>query len=448
MNKYKRGALAYIPDWRADETLYSWAASFHSVHGNCSARDTGALLFDSEHACRDRDAPRNLVHFARVTHGSLGTAQSLLFNKTAIGLFIPFLSESRKQRLLEQLTQDSGAGWQLLCGMPASGLHDSSAMYFCEACVSEDLATWGLARWRLPHQLQGSWVCLEHGQSLCSYKSRRSLWLTPPTSHSGTRDSLISDYELDALKRIASLALKLIGIESLDVNAVRQALLLGLRDQGVITWRHPLNSPQLEAWFVRSPLAGWLRRSDRPVRKLADGDWIHDLLRDRVGDHPLKWMILWCTLFADEDESVSHQRFINPVTATYWDATGQATIWGASSLPVPTDIQDLIANASTLKAAAQTLGLSASTLRRRLSELGTNHRAVRAEAGFMRHRQKAVDTIRSYIATHPDCTRADVQRKCKAAVEWMRLNAPDAYVEAVGSLDDRRSRQMSLPIHL
>lgn len=446
MNKHEGAPLAYLPDWRSDETLYSWAASFHSIHGNGSARDTGALLFGSEHACRDRDAPRNLLYFTRVTGYSLGSVQTLLFNRTAVGLFVPFMSEARKQRLLEQMTRCSGPGWQLLCGMPASGLHDSTAMQFCDVCVAEDLVIWGLPRWRLPHQLLGSWVCLDHNRALSTFSSTASHWAIPPINHSAARSSGINRVELAALRRIASLSLKLLEAKCLDINAIRQAMLVGLRDHGITNWRHPLHSEQLASWFRGSPVSSWLRRSDGPVRQLASGDWIHDLLRNRVGDHPLKWIVLWCTLFADEDANASHQRFINPVAAPHWDASGQASIWGSSPPSVPADIHDVIVNASTLKEAALTLGLTPSTLRRKLAELGTNHAAVRLDAGFMRRRQKAIDDIRSHIEAHPTCTRADVHRKCRAAVEWIRLNAPDAYPEAVETLNDLRSRQMSLPM--
>lgn len=437
--------LAYVPNWRSDETLYSWAAGFHAILGNRSARDTGTLLFGSEHACRDRDAPRNLIHFSRKTGFALGSVQSLLFHRTPLGLFIPFLTDPRKQRLLTQLEVSTGPGWRLLCGMPASGLHDSTLMHYCDQCVAEDLVNWGLPRWRLPHQLPGSWVCLDHDIALCAVRSHASQWILPPAKQSGQETPVIQCDELEALKQIASLAFRLVGSGTLDLDAVRQALLVGLRDHDITTWRHPLNSDQLSSWFMRSPVAGWLRRSDGPWRQLAGGEWIHDLLRNRVGDHPLKWMILWSTLFAGQDVNASQQRFITPGSAPHWDANGQATIWGATPPSIPADIHDVIATASTLKVAAQTLGISVSTLRHRLADLGTSPRSFRLDVGFMRRKQRAVDAIRSYIESHPACTRADIHRNCKAAVEWIRLNAPDAYAEAVESLVDFRSRQMSLP---
>ncbi|WP_342133500.1 TniQ family protein, partial [Hydrogenophaga sp. OTU3427] len=322
--------LAYIPGWRSDETLYSWISSFHAVHGNGSARDTGALLFDSEHACRDRDAPRNMHHFVDVTNFALGDIESLLFTRTPIGLFIPFLLASRRQKLYAQLESRVGPGWRLLWGMPASGLHDNSAMYYCEDCIKEDMITWGLPRWRLPHQLPGAWVCLEHEQQLRTLRTNASQWVLPPLVRLQNRLPQLEAAQGEMLNRIARLSLQVARAGVVDVASVRQAILLGLREHGVTSWLHPLDKSHLTNWFSHSPVAEWLRRSEGPWQWLASGEWIHDLLRNRVGDHPLKWMILWSTLFADQDVAISHSRFMDPVSSPSWEADGQATVWGAT----------------------------------------------------------------------------------------------------------------------
>lgn len=436
--------LAYIPDWRSDETLYSWVASFHAIHGNGSARETGTRLYAAEHACRDRDAPRNLQHFVDVTRFKLGDVQSLLLTRTPLGLFIPFLPESRQQVLSAQMGSHAGPGWRQLCGMPASRLRDSSVFYYCEECVAEDLDTWGLPRWRLPHQLAGSWICLEHGLELTTLSVQASEWILPPSSRRAFRPSQPDPVQGESLRRMATLALQLIGASTLDVGAIRQAILVELRDQGVTTWRHPLDKTLLAYWFASSTIASWMRLSTGPWNQLASGAWIHDLLRNRVGDHPLKWMLLWCNLFADQDYTSSHRRFMDPVSSPLWDASGQASIWGTTGPTIPADIQRLITHASTLEDAAQTLGMAANTLRHRLAELGTNAGVFRLDASFDRRKQRAVSAIRNYIAAHPRCSKADIHRSCKAAVSWIRANEPESFAQAVESLDDQHSRQMSL----
>lgn len=436
--------LAYISDWRSDETLYSWVSCFHAVHGNGSARDTGALLFGSEHACRDRDAPRNLHHLVNVTRSTLGDVQSLLLTRTPIGLFVPFLSASRQQKLRDQMETPVGPGWRLLCGMPASGLHDTSEMRYCSDCIAEDVRVWGLPRWRMPHQLPGSWICLDHGRELSSFRTDASQWMLPSLDGKVNDRPALGHVQAVALERIASLALRLIGAGTVDVGAIRQTVLLGLRDQGVTTWLYPLDRDRLSGWFSGTAIADWLRRSDGPWQRLASGDWIHDLLRNRVGDHPLKWMILWSTLFADHDRAASNCRFLDPVSSPHWDASGQATIWGTTPPSLPADIHDVIANAATLSEAARILGMAVTTLRHRLADLGTNPRAFRQDVSFDQRKHLAVSAIRDYITEHPSCSRSEIHQNCKAAVSWIRSNAPDVFENAVEAVGDQRVCQMTL----
>ncbi|WP_342130580.1 hypothetical protein, partial [Hydrogenophaga sp. OTU3427] len=111
---------------------------------------------------------------------------------------------------------------------------------------------------------------------------------------------------------------------------------------------------------------------------------------------------------------------------------------------LPADIHDVIANATTLKEAAQTLGIAVTTLRQRLTQLGTNPRAFRQDSSFERRKRRAVEAIRDYILSNPGCARSDVHVHCKAAVSWIRANAPDMFAPAIESLEDQRSRQMAL----
>lgn len=437
-------SLACIPDWRADETLYSWVAGFHATFGNSSTTDTAQLLFGTRHACKERDAPKDLHHFVQKTRGQLGNVRSVLLTRTPIALFAPFLPASRQQVLADRIRGNDGTGWRLLCGMPASCLGDPFALHYCKACVAEDVNTWGWPRWRLPHQLFGAWICLDHGCVLMTLRSTAWQWHLPPIETSGLSAPPLDQAQAGGLRRMATLALSLIGTEPLDIGSIRQAVLVGLRDHGVTSWTHPLGESQLATWFAQSPIAAWMRSSIGPWQRLASGDWIHDLLRNRVGDHPLKWMLLWCTLFADEDVVASHRRFKDPGSEPHWDASGQGTIWGASGVAVPTDIQQVITEAATLKEAASILGLTVFSLRRRLAELGTSARVFRLDTNLDHRRSRAMAAIGDYIAAHPTCSRADIHRDCKAAVSWIRANDPDLFLVAVGAIDDRQSRQLQL----
>jgi hypothetical protein len=436
--------LAYVPDWRGDETLYSWAATFHATLGNGSAHDTALLLFGTRHACKERDAPPGLNRFVSVTRGGLGSVESLLLTRTPLGQFVPFLPSDRQAVLSARLTSETGLGWKLLCGMPASSLSDPSTLRYCEACVYEDLITWGLPRWRLPHQLAGVWVCLEHGQPLRDCKVPAWQWTLPPRSAARETEGSLCPARQTSLMRVARLSSGLFGVASLDIEAVRQTALAGLRDQSITSWVHPLSKEQLASWFAQSPISAWLRVAGGASQSLADGHWVYALLRNRLGDHPLKWLLLWCTLFAEECDEAIRRKFIAPEAEPHWDADGQGNIWSASHVSIPPDIHRIVVEAATLEDAAKQLGLTVFSLRRRLTELGTNPGQFRLVASFDQRKQRALASINDYIALHPTCSKADVHRDCKAAVAWIRANAPQLLDTATQRIPHRRSGQQVL----
>lgn len=436
-------SLSYAPDWRGDETLYSWAAGFHQAVGNGSARDTGRLLFGAEHACRDHDAPTKLSHFVQVTRGRLGDVPWILRHRTPLALFVPFLSLERSNVLASRMLSAEGVGWSVLCGMPASSLNDRMSMRYCPACLTRDMDEWGSVRWRLPHQLLGAWLCLEHRSVLVEARARGSEWILPETGGEQFLPPTPDAEQLESIRRMALLASRIVGRTRLDVDVIRQCILGHLREQGVTCWLHPLDRATLATWFAASPIAGWMGGVSAPLQKLSNGHWVYDVLRNRVGDHPIKWMLLWTALFSN-DSDPNHQRFLDPQCAPHWDANGQGCIWDAASCKVPSDVAQLIASSSTLRDAAAALGLTVFSLRKRLADLGTSARVFRLDSSLEHRRRRAMDAIGNYIAEHPTCSKADIHRDCKAAVSWLRSNDPGLFSTAVGVINDRRPRQMEL----
>jgi hypothetical protein len=128
----------------------------------------------------------------------------------------------------------------------------------------------------------------------------------------------------------------------------------------------------LGQWFVGTPLSAWLQKCSRPESQLSNGTWILNLVRNRSGDHPLKWMLLWCAPFAHNDAEASLYCFFWPETSLHWDMNGQGQIWGYSGGKLPGKITEIIANSNSVAEAAKALGMSPITLRRSLAELGVS----------------------------------------------------------------------------
>lgn len=437
--------LKFLPPWRGDETLYSWAAAFHTVLGNGSARDTGSTLFAAEHACRDKVAPKGIDEFVRVTDGALGDLESVVRRRCSIGQFIPFLPPGRFESMLQQRKHADFGGWGVQLSMPASKLSSSTRLHSCASCVSSDLREFGLPRWRLPHQLSGSWMCLEHDCMLAVEASGASHWLLPKADQGPTLHCPSSASEASALRRLAGLSEIAFQAPQLNVEVMRQSIINGLRERGVVSWSRKLAHSALAAWFVAAPISRWLRELKTPESSLSSGEWIHDLLGRRREGHPLKWLLLWTTAFDDEDQAASHRRFVDPLAAPCWDVDGQGNLWDPSSTNLPVGTNQMVIDAPTLADVANSMGIAPETLRKRIGRLGSDGGAFRSVHRRPEKASAAVQAIQEFIEKNPGCTRSEVHRKCKAAVEWIRLNSPETYAVATLPLENRTAGQQWLP---
>lgn len=418
--------LSYIPDWRGDESLYSWASAYHVAHGNGSARQTGSLLFDAEHACKERDAPRNLHHLVKVTGGLLGDVRELIRQRTTVGQFIPFLTPQRLHLFDTQVSHQARLGWRILCGMPASSLEQLSSLRQCPQCVADDVNNWGLPRWRTSHQSIGQWICLEHQQPLITEHLRRTEWLLPCLSVSeAVAAEHLPDVEMESLMHLAKLSLQVRDSPWIDIGTLRQLALGQLREHGVTSWSYPVNRARLALWFRSTPLASWMSRRPGTLARLADGEWIHDLLRDRVVAHPLKWLLFWSVLEPATDPRSLARKFAEPAAEPHWDAYGQGQIWSTTIDRLPRNASQVLPSFQTLSASAEVLGTSVLGLRRSIAISGLAAKEVTYQA-----RMAACSVaITTFVNQRPGCTREEVRQWLKGECEWLRKHEPVALAE-------------------
>ena len=442
-------ALAFVPDWHGDETLYSWCARFHLVCGNGSARRTSAVLFGGEHAVRERDAPLHMAYFVDATQGALGSVESILRTRTAVGLYWPFMHPRRREHLRHEFEGKPSSGWVTRIGMPASALAPRDLRY-CDECVIDDCTTAGIPRWRLAHQLTCAHVCLDHGTPLRMLKHKASTWLLPPRIQApiarGTDDRFppVADR---ALHRLAHLASKCIGLEAIDIERIRCAVLHRLRASGIACWQFPVDQARLAEWFRTTDLARSLLDVQSSPVHLALGLWVHALLRRRREEHPVLWLLLWCATHADESLEALTSGFVEPSACpVIWDEHGQGCLWSNPRFALPPNVMDRIVRAGSLKRAASELGISVFTLRRHLELEGCHGGLFFGRVRASLQRQEAIDVIRDYVARHPGCSRTAVHRECKAAVAWLDRNAKDDLVRLLSTIRECRPRQRDLPL--
>ena len=442
-------SLAFVPGWQGDETLYSWCSRFHLVCGNGSARTTSALLFGGEHAVRERDAPSRLQQFVDVTEGNLGSAESILRTRTALGLYWPFMHFRRREQLRNDFARDQGSGWVTRIGMPASALA-ASALRYCDECVAGDFATVGIPRWRLAHQLSCAHVCLDHGSPLRTLKLKASKWLLPPRSDSSAsrrkRDAL-SPEASRVLQRLAHLAWKCIGVDAIELDLVRAAVMDRLRESGISNWQFPVDEARLANWFRSTALARSIRALHSAPGPLDRGLWVHALLRRRREEHPVLWLMLWCAAHADDSLNALTSGFITPsMCPVIWDEQGQGCLWSSPRVALPPDVMNLILRSGSLKSAASALRISVFTLRRHLELEGCHGGKFFGRARAVQRRGEALGVIHGYVASHPGCSRTAVHRDCKAAVAWLDRHAKEDLARLLSTIPERRPRQQDLPL--
>ncbi|TBO29297.1 hypothetical protein EYS42_12870 [Aquabacterium lacunae] len=418
--------LTIVPDWHKDETLYSWAAAFHAIYGNRSARTTGLTLFGASHACKERDAPRDLHHFVQVTGDSLGTIEQLLRQRTRAGQYLLFANPERQSLVHAAIRSGAAVGWRVMLGMAASGLDPLSRLRYCPVCAKEDQQVVDLPRWRWTHQLLGNWICTAHQRPLVEVDLLRYEWELPADQHTTPSSKALSSNDLHALTHISQLSVNIASCDRLDIAEVRQLAFSQLRERGVTGWGHPLSQDRLASWFQASELSRWLARHDGPPSGLADGKWIYRLLRSRSGDHPLKWLLFWSSLEHDTPAEVVARRMVSPSMEPHWDIDGQGAIWATTPNRLPQSFARQLSDGVSIRSLVEGMQGSARSVRTAASEnFGCAPRALKDKQRSQLHLEQARAALNTFIGDHPGCTRNDVLQRCKAQTEWLRRRHPD-----------------------
>ncbi len=206
-------------------------------------------------------------------------------------------------------------------------------------------------------------------------------------------------------------------------------------------------SATAEYTSASTPIASALRRVLSPERRLESGMWIHDLLRGRCADHPLKWMLLWVALHATSRVDQIIGGFLSPATELVsWDIDGQGSLWASTRDALAVQIGSYFAKSVDLKSLARELRLSTCALRRHLSASGIDAHGVELKLHWERRRRQWVQAVRDFILAHPGCSRTDVHRACKAAVTWLAREAPVELRRELEIVPERRGRQVALDL--
>jgi hypothetical protein len=433
--------LAVVPDWHADESLYSWAASYHALFGRASSRGTGLILFASAHASKERDAPGDLHHFVAQTSHLAGSVESLLKERTRAGLYLLFSRDKEAA-----LARGMSVGWRVALGMAASGFDPVNRLKYCPECTKQDVMNSGFSRWRMKHLYPGCWLCTEHFIPLVECNVLGQEWILPSDTISDSSAGVPpKDRPIVAMAHLANLCQSLIMADSLDLEAMRALAHVQLRERGITGWGKPLSDRRLATWFRGTQLSLWLQHREDMIGTLADGLWIYRLLRKRNGDHPLRWLIFWSALEADIDPAALARRIGSPFVEPHWSPDGQGLIWSTRAAGVPTDLSLRLSEGADLRQLiTENQGSSRAVRKSAVGSFGHTPRELKNRESARQRLTDSTLAIQNYLASRPGCSRNDVLQHCKVHTEWLRRHAPQTLESLLPAPASTLRAQLSL----
>jgi hypothetical protein len=152
--------------WFPDEIVFSWCSRYHHLAVNGLAAATCTQLFGGRRRGVVHDFPDAIGTLAHRAAGSLGTAQQIVRDRTLLCFYAPFRGPSLVDRAQAQMIQGPVGHLKYQLGLLTSGLGAAHPLKACPACMTSDQREYGVAHWRLAHQLPSSWFCPIHGEPL------------------------------------------------------------------------------------------------------------------------------------------------------------------------------------------------------------------------------------------------------------------------------------------
>jgi hypothetical protein len=157
-----------------DELLYSAIARYHSCWSIQSYKEVLKNLFGSDSIVPTIGFPSHLDYLSKqFTNKQYADNNYFLYKHTLLPIYIPFLTEDRRNKIINDMKYSDGKGIYTILGLAAGGICKKEGLFYCPLCVSADIKTYGEAYFHRIHQVQGVEVCSEHGCLLRKYEIDR-----------------------------------------------------------------------------------------------------------------------------------------------------------------------------------------------------------------------------------------------------------------------------------
>lgn len=151
-----------------DELLYSIIGRYHFYSGNSSTKETLYELFGTKSIIPTIEVTGRIEYLCNVLENKDYNEPEDFINKhTILPFYNPFLPTKRREYIENTMKSRNANGLYAQLGIMAGSICKKYGLYYCPACVINDMKEVGEPYFHRLHQLQGVIVCPEH---LCMLK--------------------------------------------------------------------------------------------------------------------------------------------------------------------------------------------------------------------------------------------------------------------------------------
>lgn len=202
------------------ESLFSWASRRHVLYGYGAPWKTCMDLFGHRRLGAQHDLPRRLDQFVQRIDGVLGTAESIIQERTLYPFYQPFRSVDEDSELQARMRGDCVGAIKVSLGLITSRFRANHPLKACPQCLLEDQQFRGFRLWRTAHQFPGVWWCLNHDVALqeSAVKSNGvdlNGWMLPATNR------LLPPYTVPSMATASAIcSIRLLAKACVDIGAM------------------------------------------------------------------------------------------------------------------------------------------------------------------------------------------------------------------------------------
>jgi hypothetical protein len=357
--------------WLPDETLFSLCSRYHAASGNRLPSTTCRALFGHPTQGSAHDFPARLGDFLSVAGPALGTAESIVEDRTVLPLYLRFTNESLAEKVINAASLNSSGRLKFQLGLLTSRFRANHPLKACPACMAEDAIEHATAYWHREHQVPGVWLCRRHGCRLLASDLKatgvyRFHWVLPSSSQFPPPPPAPPSASAARLAYMTINAIAKPGLR-LSPQSLRLAYRAALRNRGLLGHsgqylRHAAAGRSYAAFVA--PLMALEQLDGLPTSDDAAGTEIARLIGPvRSGIHPLRHLALAAWLFPTFDEflEVHNTVAIQALEAEPYDAPTEPSFKVNGDDGRRRRFLDLIAARRSVSSAAREIGIDTTT---------------------------------------------------------------------------------------